>query len=191
MKNSIFLVIASLVVSMNLCGETDALDNPCFTTALTAGYAFKRDCIFKEVYNHGVVNAITADGCYYPWDLWGIGAKVSYWRAHGRTTFLKKCTLLQEVPFTVYARRMFNVLCDLRLYASLGAGFVWMKEESYLGRVRTVKGVGEIEVGATYPLWRCLGITGAFRYLFPRQKQCGQKVQVGGYDLRAGLELAF
>lgn len=167
-------------------------DDRCFSGALTAGYVFKHnDCAFKKVYGHGLVNIITADGCYYPWECWGIGGKVSYWRAHGRTTFLKQCTHLQEVPLTFYLRRIEDFRCGLQLYASLGGGVIWMKEKSYLGHVKRHKGIGEVEVGLNYPMWHCLNFTSAFRYLFPRQSESCKKVDVGGFDLRAGIELPF
>ncbi len=186
-----FLCIFSSLLPISLSGSTEQ-QGSCFSTAFSAGYVFKHnDCIFKEVYGHGIVNVITADGCYYPCEQWGIGAKISYWRAHGRTTFLKKCSLLQEVPLTFYLRRMKDFRCGLQLYASLGGGIIWIKEKSYLGDLHLHKGIGEAEIGMNYPIWRCVNITSAFRYLFPRQSHCGTKMDVGGFDLRAGIGFQF
>lgn len=166
--------------------------DPCFTTAVSAGFVFKHDdCTFKEVYGHGIVNVITVDGCYYLCNPWGIGAKISYWRAKGCTTFLKQCSLIQEVPFTFYLRRITDFQCGVQLYASLGGGVIWTKEKSYLGCVKLHKAIGEVEVGLNYPVWCDLNITGAFRYLFPRQSQAGKKIDIGGCDLRAGLAYDF
>ena len=186
----LFLVSWSLV-TVAVYGDALQKRDACLTTAFTAGYVFKQDCIFKEVYGHGLVNIITADACYYPWELWGLGAKVSYWRAHGRTTFLKQCSFLHEVPLTFYVRRITDFMCGLQAYASLGGGLVWIKEKSYLGKVRQHAGIGEVEFGLSYPLWRCIDITGALRYLFPRRSEWGQKVEVGGLDLRAGIGFSF
>lgn len=163
-----------------------------FATAFTAGYVFKHDCTFKKAYEHGMINIITADGCYYPWHAWGFGAKVSYWRKHGHTLFLKQCSLLQEVPVTLYVRGKKEFDCALQLYGSLGGGVAWIQEKSYLGKTTVHKGLGEVEVGLFYPLWRCVHVTGALRYLFPRQDStCCAKIDVGGVDMRAGLGFVF
>ncbi|MEX0671745.1 MAG: hypothetical protein WD068_00145 [Candidatus Babeliales bacterium] len=193
MKRILFFLYCIVVcgVSARLSGNDSELQDACFTGAFTAGYVFKHDCRFKDVYGHGVINVITADGCYYPWECWGIGAKVGYWQATGQTTFLKKCTTLQEVPFTVYARRRKNFDCGVQLYGSLGGGFIWVNEESYLGCVRDYKGIGEVELGLDYPIWRCINITSAFRYLFPSQCLAGNTADVGGFDIRIGLGFSF
>lgn len=174
-----------------VCGYFSGNANSCFETALTSGFVFKHDCNFKQVYGHGVIDAITADGCYYPWECWGIGAKVSYWRARGRTPFLGGCALVQQVPFTVYLRRRTTIKDCVDLYASLGGGFIWTKEKSYLGRVHSIKGIGEAEVGFSCPVGCSINIVGAVRYLFPRQSDCCNKVDVGGCDLRAGIGFSF
>lgn len=189
----IFLVVAS---ATSLC---DAFEMPhdCFTTAFCAGYVFKHsDKVFKKVYGRGMGNVITGDICYNPWECWGIGAKISYWLAFGRTTFFKRHTTLFEVPITVYLRRMINFKCCLQLYGSLGGGAAWMREKSYLGKVHQWKGIGEAEVGLMYPVWCRLDFTSAFRYIFPRQSQKYtlqhyKKMDVGGFDLRAGVGYSF
>jgi len=194
MKKIIFFLCCislSLLSAKSLCDALE-MQNSCFTGAFSAGYVFKHDDhIFREVYGFGMVNVITADGCYYPWQSWGFGAKISYWLANGRTTFFRKHTFLQEVPVTLYVRRIHDFECGLQIYASLGGGFAWIKEKSYLGHVRQYRGLGEIEVGLNYPVWRCLNITSAFRYLFPRQSQGPVKVDVGGFDVRAGFGFSF
>lgn len=187
----IFLFLISGLSAQVVCDNYKEQDS-CFATAFTAGFVFKHDdCTFKEVYGRGIVNIITADGCYYFCKPWGIGAKVSYWRAHGCTMLLKQCSLLQEVPLTFYLRRIRDFQCGLQLYASLGGGVIWLKEKSYLGHVNFHKGVGEVEVGLNYPICHCLNVTGAFRYLFPRECQAGKKVDVGGFDLRAGIAFIY
>ncbi len=164
----------------------------CFSGAITAGYLFKiDDCVFKEVYGKGIANLITIDGCYYRWQPWGIGAKVSYLRTHGRTAFLRQKTTLQEIPITFYIRRIKDLDCGLQLYASLGAGVAILREKSYLGKAHFNAGIGEIEVGFNYSKCRCFGLTGALRYIFPSQKQCCTKLNVGGFDLRAGIEFQY
>lgn len=170
------------------------MQNSSFTGAFSSGYVFKHDdARFRNTYGFGMGNVLTADGCYHPWKCWGIGvgAKISYWLAVGRTTFFKMPTFLQEVPMTVYVRKMVDFQRGLRLYASLGGGAAYIKERSYLGTVHQWKGIGEVEAGIIYPLWRRLLFTSAFRYLFPRQSQGSVKADVGGFDLRAGLGFFF
>lgn len=193
MKKIIFLSYFILLfgLSTQLFGADGPKRKSRFSGAFSAGYVFKNDCRFKNVYGRGIVNAITADGCYYPWELWGIGAKVSYWRKKGCTDFLKQRTLLQEVPVTFYVRRKKQFKSGLQLYASLGGGFVWVKEKSYLGNVRLYKGIGEVEAGLKFPIFRCVDITAAFRYLFPPQSRACDKVHIGGFDLRAGIGFSF
>ncbi len=181
-----------VVVLLSMSLFAGARDEPrSFTTALSAGYVFKHDCVFKQIYGRGMVNILTADVCYYPWDEWGIGAKASYWRAKGHTLFLQRNSLLQEVPVTVYLRVIKDFSCHVQAYLSLGGGVLWIKEKSYLGCVRLTKAIGEVEIGLNFPIWCYFNATGAFRYLFPRQSQFCQKKDVGGCDLRAGIELSF
>ncbi len=189
MKKIIFFSFI-ILQSVQLFGNTVERRKRDFT-AFSAGYVFKNDCAFKDVYGHGMINAITADFCYYPWKHWGFGGKLSYWRAKGHTTFLEQCTLAQEVPVTLYLRAMKEFQCRLQLYGSLGGGFAWIKEKSYLGNVHTYKGIGELEVGLNYPLWRYINVVGAARYIFPPQKQSGDTIDVGGVDLRAGIGFVF
>ena len=185
-----FLILLS-VVSTRLFGNSLENQPSCFSGTFSAGYVFKHDCKFKDVYGRGIVNALTFDGCYYPWELWGFGSKISYWRTKGCTSFLKQRSLLQEVPITFYLRRVKNFECGLQMYGSLGGGFIWIKERSYLGDVRVYKGVGEVEAGLNSPVWHHLNLTIAFRYLFPSQCHAGEKVNIGGSDLRAGIGFSF
>jgi len=168
-----------------------ALQASYLDAALSAGYVFKNDDRFKAVYGHGMVNIITADGCFYPCKYSGVGAKLSYWRATGKTTFLGLRTVVQEIPATLYlsVRKKFRYAVEL--YGSLGAGFAWIKEKSYLGNVRTYKGLGELEVGLNYSRCGRVNIITAARYLFPPQSRWGEKFDVGGIDLRAGIGFSF
>jgi hypothetical protein len=187
-----FTLLACLSTHTRTWSGTAELQDSCFTGALSSGYVFKHnDHAFREVYGYGVGNIITADGCYHPWRSWGIGAKISYWLATGRTTFFKKHTFLQEVPMTLYVRKTTDFSCGLQLYASLGGGAVWVKEKSYLGHATKTSGIGEVEAGFHYPICNRISITSAFRYLFPRQSHGETKVDIGGFDVRAGLGFSF
>ena len=185
---SSLLVVTAL--STSLFGN-ESHDKKPFYTAFSSGYVFKYNYAFKDTYGQGMTNIITADGCYFPWDVWGIGIKASYWRAKGQTAFLEQPALAQEVPITVYLRTIKTFDCNVQLYGSLGGGYTWVKDKSYLGTVTLNRGIGEVEVGLNYPIWRCINITGAFRYLFPPQSASDQKVNVGGCDLRGGIGFSF
>ena len=190
----LFIVLSSCTQSQS---EMVEMQYDRFATAFTAGYVFKHsDRIFKKVYGRGMGNIITGDFCYYPCECWGLGTKVSYWLALGKTTFFKKHTTLQEVPITFYLRRLFEFKRCLQFYASLGAGIAWIGEKSYLGHANRWKGIGEVEVGLNYPAWCRVDFTSAFRYIFPRQSQKYpllnyKKMDVGGFDLRAGISVPF
>ena len=176
--------MVSLVNAQEMCESH-------FNTALTTGYVFKNKQRFHDVYGHGIANLITADGCYYTGEYMGFGANVAYWRGQGSTSFLRQHTLLQQVPVVLYVRGIKRFGFGLDVYGSLGGGFIWTKEKSYLGRTRVYNGIGAVEVGAAYPIWRCIELTAAFRYLFPPQTQAGQTVDIGGCDLRIGFGITF
>lgn len=204
-KVLVSLLFVSLISTSALCIEDDTvyedavavteeceLSNSRFRTALSAGYVFKyNDTLFREVYGLGMGNIITADGSCSIWESWAIGTKISYWLAIGKTTAFNRRTFLQEVPWTFYLCKIFNLKGCVQWYFSLGGGVAWIKEESYLGNKHQWRGIGEIELGVSYPVWRCLDLTSAFRYLFPRQKQGSTNADIGGFDLRAGLGYSF
>lgn len=190
MKKIVLILVALVGVTSLVHATQEDYDH--YTAAVTAGYVFKSKQRFHEVYGQGIANLITVDGCYSACQKWGIGVNAAYWRGQGATNFLGQHTLLQQVPFVVYVRRdikHFNFGLDI--YGSLGGGFIWTKEKSYLGKTYMTKGIGAVELGATYPVWCCIAITGAFRYLFPPQTQAGHTVDIGGCDLRFGIEVSF
>lgn len=162
-----------------------------FNLAFTSGYVFKHDSRFRDIYGQGIINAITADFCYYLRQCWGFGTKLSYWRAKGRTAFLQQRTIIQEVPLVAYLRGIKTFDGGTQVYGSFGGGFVWLKEKSYLASQHTYKGLGEVEVGINSPVWHRLNVTLALRYLFPSQCYCGNNVNVGGLDMRAGFGISF
>lgn len=165
--------------------------SPCRVVAFTAGYVFKpHDAIFRDVYGVGMGNIITIDMNQRVWEYLSFGAKVSYWLAAGHTTFVRRRAILQEIPLTAYIRAQKDTCHGFSLYASIGGGAVWSHEKSYLGKTSFWKGIGEAEVGLNYP-WRCVQLTTACRYLFPRQKIGINKATVGGVDLRAGIGISF
>jgi len=186
-------IVLSSITIQSMCQEVVCQENSSrFTSAFTAGYVFKHDDHnFRQVYGTGMGNVITADLCYHRCNVWGIGGKISYWLAVGRTVAFRRHTFLQELPITFYVRRMFNFCSGLQLYASLGGGFTWINEQNYLGKTNQVRGIGEVEGGLTYPVWCHLDLTTAFRYIFPRQNQGSTKIDVGGFDLRGGIAYSF
>lgn len=187
----IMFVVLGLAIPVRSMSRYDKNAHCTWNTAFSAGYVFKNDCRFKAAYGLGVVNALTVDGCYYPWKYGGFGLKASYWFTQGDIAFLGKKTLFQEVPVTIYARGTTALDRCAQLYGSLGGGFVWMNEKSFLGTTRVYKGIAEAEVGVNCCIYRALFFTSAFRYLFPPQCVAGERFDVGGCDVRAGLGFSF
>ena len=192
-SNQKFVSNQKIILSCIFMHALSSLHATYYTTALTSGYVFKQGDNSKKVYGHGIVDVLTFDNCYYPLKHLGVGAKLSYWRGTGHTDFLRMPTLLQQVPVTFYLRGMKEFDCHVRLYGSFGGGVTWVQEKSYLGNTSSAKGLGEIEVGLGWSFWRFLSLTAAVRYLFPPQSvhHSQHKVDVGGCDLRAGIECAF
>lgn len=193
MKKIALIMFVAMGLAIPVCNinSHDESTHCKWNTAFSAGYVFKNDCRFKTAYGLGVVNAITADGCYYPWKHGGFGIKASFWRTRADSAFLGKKTLFQEVPVTIYARSVTAFDSRIQLYGSLGAGFAWMNEKSFMGITHVYKGIAEVEGGITCCLYRALYLTGAFRYLFPPQHVAGERLDVGGCDLRVGLGFSF
>lgn len=190
MKKILLVSIAFLSVITCIVSAAQE-DYTRWSTALTSGYVFKHNARFKQVYGQGIVNILTGDGYYYFCEHWGLGAIIGYWRAQGATNFLQQPTLLQQVPATIAGKGKYEFDCGVQLYGALGAGFIWTKENSYLDNTGFFKGIGTLEAGITYSVYHCFEITGAFRYLFPPQKQAYHTVDIGGCDLRAGIEFSF
>ncbi len=193
MKKIIYSLVCVSLINAQLHARNFLSDeeSPKFSSAFSAGYVFKHDDRFQEVYGHGMIDVITGAFVYYPWDFWGFGAKVSYWQAKGKTTLFNFCTKLYEVPLTFTIQRLILFKHGIDLYFSLGGGISWVKEKSFIDTIKFHKGIGELEVGFNWPLYKALKLTTAFRYLFPRQFLCDEKIDVGGSDLRAGLEFSF
>lgn len=192
----IFVSLCAGLFSLSLiaesCCEEIQSDERYFTSALTTGFVFKQgDCLFREVYGRGIENVITADLHYYFCPSWGIGAKLGYWRATGCTTTFKRCTKLEQIPFTISLRGISQCRRGVQLYASLGGGVMAIREKSYLGCVKANKGVGEVEAGLIYHARSYFDLTCAFRYLFPHSCICTTKADIGGIDLRAGIGFTF
>ena len=186
------LVYVSLInLHVNARQILSDVDSPKFSSAFSSGYVFKNDCRFQKVYGRGMIDIITGAFVFYPWDFWGLGLKVSYWQAKGNSTLFNFNTKLREIPLMLTLQRLLIFKHGIELYFSAGGGAAWIKEKSYLDTIKFWKGLGEIEIGANWPLYKNLKLTTAFRYLFPRQFLCSEKIDVGGCDLRGGLEFSF
>lgn len=163
-----------------------------WSLAFTTGYVFKHDKNdFRDNFNNGIQNIITVDGCYYFLPNIGVGTKVSYWSTKKHGTFLNNPAKLQEVPLTFYLRTLVYPGKSLQLYTSLGGGAIFLVEKELQKTVKESKGIGEFEIGLNLFLMQNLAITGAFRYLFPRETFNKQKADIGGFDLRAGIGFSF
>jgi len=160
--------------------------------AFTSGYVFKHDkSDFRENFNNGIQNIITVD-CYYNFlESLAVGTKVSYWKTKTHGTFLINPAKLQEVPLTFYLRTNLNPGKSFQPYISLGGGAIFLVEKEFQKTIKESKGIGEFELGLNWLLTRNFNITGAFRYLFPRETFNKQKADIGGFDLRAGIGFSY
>ncbi|MBY0110181.1 MAG: hypothetical protein K2X90_03665 [Candidatus Babeliaceae bacterium] len=192
-KQYLFLILFFLPLFCNKARQNlKKQDFTKFNLTFTTGYVFKHDDdFFKERFKNGIQNIITVDGCYYFLPAIGIGSKVSYWATKSHGTFLNNPAKLQEVPLTFYLRTIFYSWKNLQLYTSLGGGAIFLAEKNYQEAIKTSKGIGEFELGLNIFLGRYFDISGAFRYLFPRETFNNQKADIGGFDLRAGIGLSY
>lgn len=190
MNNKIFFGGSVLLCFFYAYSHKTLDDTSCFDLACTSGYIWKHDQVFKKIYGQGIPDLITVDGCYYPCCYGGIGLKASYWEKKGCTSCLKQPTRLQEVPLIGYVRARIGTW--LQSYISLGGGAIFVREQSYLGCIKTTPGIGEFEWGFNYYPHKNVYLTTAFRYLFPRHTYDGVRAaDVGGLGLRAGFGLSF
>ena len=192
------LLLLLFISSPLLCNKARQVANVAtaatthWNIAFTSGYVFKHDKNdFKENFNNGIPNIITVD-CYYNFlESLAVGTKVSYWKTKTHGTFLINPAKLQEVPLTFYLRTNLNQGKSFQPYISLGGGAIFLAEKNYQESIKTSKGIGEFELGLNWFLIRNFSITGAFRYLFPRETFNKQKADIGGFALRAGIGFSY
>lgn len=188
-----FCIPKNLFLIISLFCSSILAEKPCdfslFDLAFTSGYIWKNDHNFKQTYGNGIPDYITADACFYPLTYAGVGVKTSYWEAKGKTMNMNQPAKLYEVPLIGYLRLRYGYW--LQGYVSLGGGAIFLKEKSYLGVVTQIVGIGEAEIGFNYFPHTNFYLTGAFRYLFPRQKSSGETVDFGGYGLRGGIGFCY
>jgi opacity protein-like surface antigen len=163
-----------------------------FYTALGFGYQFKSDQYFKLVYDNGMVD-YTADLGYWFGKHIASGIKVSYSGEKGETALLKSETRLKQIPVVGYVKAGLEIGKKWQGYVSLGMGYMFFKEESYIGTVKESQFGWEIESGIEFSFAKRFYFLGAARYqsfkkTFPEMNETHQ---LGGTDIRLGLGIRY
>ena len=161
-------------------------------TALGFGFQFKSDEYFKQVYHNGIVD-YTADVGYWIKKNIALGIKVSYLSKKGETLFYKSETRLKQIPVVVYLKGGVKIRKRMLGYVSLGIGYIFFKEESYIGKIDEKQFGWEIESGIEYPFVRKLYVLCAVRYQSFKKSfpEMNETHQLGGTDIRLGLGIRY
>jgi opacity protein-like surface antigen len=186
MKKIILVIFSFLLVTPLFPGDAKMY------TALGFGYQFKSDEYFKEVYNNGTVD-YTADVGYWIKKNIALGVKVSYLSKKGETSFYKSETHLKQIPVVGYLKAGLEIGKKLQGYVSLGMGYMFFKEESYIGTIDEKQFGWEIESGVEYSFAKQLYVLCAARYqsfkkTFPEMNETHQ---LGGTDIRLGIGIRY
>lgn len=158
--------------------------------AVALSYQWKSDKYYQLVYDKGVLNYLTDAGYWFS-NNFASGIKVSYLTNRGETSLLKKETKLRQISVMVYIKAAIGR--KLKSYFSLGAGYLFFKEESYIATVDESHIGWEGEIGFEFSLTESLYLMGSlrnqsFRKSFP---ELGETQQLGGKDLRIGIGFRF
>jgi opacity protein-like surface antigen len=169
--------------------ETRAADRlPRVYIALGVGYHFKSDQYFKQVYDSGGVN-YTVDMGYWLNRKFALGIKLNYLHKTGKTLLLKSETFLRQIPLMGYLKAGFGIGRDWRWYVSGGIGYIFFKEESYIGTIKSSQFGWEIESGVEYTFKRNLYFLSAWGYQSFRKTFPGldETQELGGIGIRVGI----
>jgi opacity protein-like surface antigen len=186
MKKTILIIFSFLLVVPLFPGKANLY------TALGFGYQFKSDQYFKLVYDNGLVD-YTADVGYWFGKHIASGIKVSYSSKKGKTVLLKSETRLRQIPVVGYLKAGLEIGKKWQGYISLGIGYMFFKEESYIGKIKESQFGWEIESGIEYSFAKnfyflCAARYQSFKKTFP---EINETHQLGGTDLRLGIGMRY
>ncbi len=159
--------------------------------ALGVGYHMKSDRYFKQVYGNGTAN-YTIEAGYWVMRNLALGIKLNYLHKKGKTLLLQSETSLRQIPVMGYLKAGFGFGGGWRAYGALGFGYLFFKEESYIGTIEDSHPGWGLESGLEYSFTRNLYFVGAigfqsFRKSFPG---LGETQQLGGVDIRVGIGIS-
>ncbi|MGD2084938.1 MAG: outer membrane beta-barrel protein [Candidatus Aminicenantes bacterium] len=156
--------------------------------ALAVGYHGKSDQYFKQVYGNGTANYTVEAGYWLIRNL-AVGIKLSYLNKKGKTLLLQSETSLRQVPVMGYLKAGFGLARGWKGYGALGFGYIFFKEESYIGTIEDSAPGWGLESGLEYSFTKKLYLLWAvgfqsFKKTFP---ELNETQQLGGVDIRIGI----
>lgn len=158
--------------------------------ALSLGWHWKDDVYHNLVYDRAAIN-YTADAGYRLGRTISLGVKLTGLSQKGETTLWAEETELRQTSLLAYLKA--GVGKRFRGYVSLGVGYLFYKEESYIDRVDESLLGWEVEAGTEFFLSRHLFLVLALRHLSFRKEfvELSETQQLGGSEVRLGLGYLF
>jgi hypothetical protein len=156
--------------------------------ALAVGYHVKSDQYFKQVYGNGTVNYTVEAGYWFIKNL-ALGIKLSYLNKKGKTLLLQSETSLRQIPVVGYLKAGFGLGRGWKGYGALGFGYIFFKEESYIGTIEESAPGWGLESGLEYSFTRKLYLLCAvgFQSFKKTFSELNETQQLGGVDIRLGI----
>jgi hypothetical protein len=171
-------------------GPKGLIGPPCHGVyiALGVSYHIKDDQYFKQVYDNGTAN-YTVEAGYWLMRSLAVGIKLSYLHKTGKTLLLRSETSLWQIPVMGYLKLGFRLARRWRVYGALDFGYLFFKEESYIGAIEDSQPGWGLESGLEYSFTKTLYLLGAvgfqsFKKTFPG---LNETQQLGGVDIRIGI----
>ena len=155
---------------------------------LAVGYHIKSDQYFKQIYDNGTAN-YTVEAGYWLMRSLAVGIKLSYLHTTGKTLLLQSETSLWQIPVMGYLKAGFKLARRWRVYGAVDFGYLFFKEESYIGTIEDSQPGWGLESGLEYYFTKTLYLLGAvgfqsFKKTFPGLSEAQQ---LGGVDIRLGI----
>jgi len=152
------------------------------------GYHVKSDQYFKQVYGNGTAN-YTAEAGYWLNKNLALGIKLSYLNKKGKTLLLQSETSLRQIPVMGYLKAGFGLGRGWKGYGALGFGYIFFKEESYIGTIEDSAPGWGVESGLEYSFTRKLYLLCAvgFQSFKKTFSELNETQQLGGAAIRIGI----
>jgi opacity protein-like surface antigen len=159
--------------------------------ALAVGYHMKSDQYFKQVYDNGTANYTVEVGYWLIRNL-AVGIKLNYLHKKGKTLLLQSETSLRQIPVMGYLKAGFGLGRGWRGYAALGFGYLFFKEESYIGVIEDSHPGWGLESGLEYSFTKNLYLLCAVGFQSFKKTFSGlsETQQLGGVDIRVGIGIS-
>ena len=147
---------------------------------------WKSDSDFDRFYGMSIPGVTLEAGFEAkPWLIFG--ASTGYFSRTGKTSVLKEETRFRQIPILFFVRSSYGQ--RLRAMAALTAGWLFFREQSYIGIVEDQPFGWGTEIGCEFDLNKNIFIAGALRFLHFqfRDPESLEEQQLGGSELRLGI----